>query len=302
MSQARSLSVALAAAVLASLSPATASQAAEPSRALWVMSYNIRYDSLDDRPDWRARRGPMVEQIRFFAPDILGLQEALPAMVDDLAGGLAGYARYGVGRDDGAGRGETTTIFYRAERFQRVLAKTYWCSPTPDTPSKAYDAALPRTFTRLVLKDRATGVTFDVRNAHLDHVGVESRAQCAAQILALAPWPGARLITLGDFNSAPGDAPYRLLTAPQAPYRDAREAASSVFSPTTGTFNRFTPASIGPPIDYIFVDRRLNVARFAVPTDVADAGVISDHFPVLAEITLSPSRTSGPPASAGSDR
>lgn len=288
MSKARSLSVALAAAVLASLLPVTGSQAGEPGRALWVMGYNIRYDNPADRPDWRTRRGPMVEQIRFFAPDILGLQEALPTMVDQLAGDLAGYAHYGVGRDDGARLGETTTIFYRAERFQRVLARTYWCSPTPDTPSKAYDAALPRTFTRLVLKDRITGVTFDVRNAHLDHVGAESRAKCAAQILALAPWPKARLITLGDFNSAPEETPYRLLTAPEGPYRDARAAASSVFSPTQGTFNGFKPTTSGPPIDYIFVDRRLNVARFAVPTDVTDAGVISDHFPVLAEITLSP--------------
>lgn len=285
MSKARSLSIILAASLLAGLLPITAARGAQADRALWVMSYNIRYDNPDDRPDWRARRGPMVEQVRFFRPDILGLQEALPAMVDDLAGGLAGYAHYGVGRDDGAGRGETTTVFYRADRFQRVLAKTYWCSPTPDTPGKAYDAALPRTFTRLVLKDRRTGVLFDVRNAHLDHVGSESRAKCAAQILNLAAWPGARLITLGDFNSGPGDAPYRVLTAPQGPYRDARHAAATVFAPS-GTFNNFTLASIGPPIDHIFVDRRLKVDRFAVPTDVTDAGVISDHFPVLAEITL----------------
>ena len=61
-------------------------------------------------------------------------------------------------------------------------------------------------------------------------------------------------------------------------------SASSVFAPS-GTFNNFTLASIGPPIDHIFVDSRLNVGRFAVPTDVTDAGVISDHFPVLAEIT-----------------
>ena len=57
-----------------------------------------------------------------------------------------------------------------------------------------------------------------------------------------------------------------------------------MFAPS-GTFNNFTLASIGPPIDHIFVDSRLNVGRFAVPTDVTDAGVISDHFPVLAEIT-----------------
>ncbi len=280
----RPLKIGLAATVLALTAAASPAPAKEPTQqALWVMSYNIRYDNPDDKPDWRARRGPMADQIRFFRPDILGLQEALLPMVADLAKALPAYESYGVGRDDGASQGESTTLFYRSDRFTRLAANTYWCSPTPDKPGKAYDAALPRTFTRLVLKDRLTGAILDVRNAHLDNVGAESRARCAAQILDLPPWPKAQLIAMGDFNSGPDEAPHRLLTTGATPYQDARDAASSVFSPP-GTFNDFNVFTTGSPIDYILVDRRMSVGRFATPTDTANGAVISDHFPVIAEI------------------
>jgi endonuclease/exonuclease/phosphatase family metal-dependent hydrolase len=261
-----------------------AARAAPPS--LWVMSYNIRYDNPDDRPDWRARREPMARQIAFLRPDILGVQEALAPQVADLSKALPDYAHYGVGRDDGDKRGESTTIFYRAARFERLVARTQWCSPTPDRPGKAYDAALPRTYTRLVLRDRVSGVLLDIRNAHFDHVGAESRRLCALQIRDQAPWSGARLIVLGDFNSMPGEPPYLALTAPDAPLKDARFSSPVVFGPA-GTFNNFSPA-VAPsgPIDHVFVDRALAVPRFATLTDTDNGLAISDHFPVIAEIAL----------------
>lgn len=274
----------LAAALSVAAAWPTVASAQAPS--LRVMSYNIRYDNPDDRPDWRERRGPMARQIAFFAPDILGVQEALQPQVADLSGALPAYAHYGVGRDDGHQRGETTTIFYRAARFERLLAETRWCSPTPERPGKAYDAALPRTYARLVLRDRLTGALLDVRNAHLDHVGAESRRLCAQQIRDQAPWAGARLIVIGDFNSAPGDPPYKVLTSGDAPLRDARLSSPVVFGPA-GTFNDFLPG-VAPtgPIDHIFLGRDLISLRFATLTDTENGKAISDHFPIIAEIAL----------------
>jgi endonuclease/exonuclease/phosphatase family metal-dependent hydrolase len=270
----------------------SAAQVQGPS--FWVMSYNIRYDNPDDRPDWRARRGPMARQIGFFAPDILGVQEALLPMVADLSAALPGYDHYGVGRDDGDKAGETTTIFYRGARFERLLAQTRWCSPTPEKPGKAYDAALPRTYTRVVLRDRASGVLLDVRNAHLDHKGLESRRLCARQIRDQVVWPGARLVVLGDFNSAPGEPPHGALTSGDDGLRDARAVSPVVFGPA-GTFNDFSPgAPPTGPIDYVFVDRAVQVLRFATLTDTESGQAISDHFPVIAELALpSPSPNPG---------
>lgn len=267
----------LLAAALLIAAPATA-------ETLRVMSYNIRYDNPQDVPPWPERRPHMAAQIAFVAPDVLGVQEALLPMVDDLSQALDGYEHYGVGRDDGAKTGETTTVFWRRERFEKLSATTQWCGQTPDTPSKDADAALPRTFTRLILKDKRSGQVFDVRNAHFDHIGVVARDNCAAQILALPQVPGARLIVLGDFNTGPDSAPYKRFTAETSPLKDARSASALRFGPL-GTFNGFDIRKTdGEPIDHIFVDRALKVTRFATLTDSFTGKVISDHFPVVADV------------------
>ncbi|MFT3996092.1 MAG: endonuclease/exonuclease/phosphatase family protein [Asticcacaulis sp.] len=252
---------------------------------LRVMSYNIRYDGPDDRPNWRERRPHMSAQIRFFAPDILGVQEALPHMVDGLAVDLTGYDHYGLGRDDGK-VGESTTVFYNRARFERLSAATQWCSPAPDRPGKAYDAAYPRTITRLVLKDRRTGQVFDVRNTHFDHVGEAARQACARQLKGMAAFRGARVIVMGDFNTGPDSEAYRILTTGTGlTLQDTRRLSPIVFGPQ-GTFNGFDIRRSGTAIDHIFVGEGLDVERFGVLTDSFDGQVISDHFPLVADIRL----------------
>lgn len=256
---------------------------AESSGLVRVMSYNIRYDNPDDVPDWNQRRPHMLDQILFLNPDILGLQEALPHMVAQMAERLGAYAHYGKGRDDGE-RGESTTIFFRRDRFDLVASQTYWCSATPDVPSIGEDAALPRTFTRLVLKERQSGLLWDVRNAHLDHVGKRARETCARQIKALPAYPQARLVVMGDFNSGTDSPAYQVLTAETAPHlRDARRVSPVLFGPE-GTFNDFDIRLSGQAIDHIFVGPGLSVDRFATLAESIQGQVISDHFPLVADL------------------
>jgi endonuclease/exonuclease/phosphatase family metal-dependent hydrolase len=254
--------------------------AAEPLR---VMSYNIRIDVASDTPRWAERKAPMVKQIAFLAPDILGVQEAQQTAVADLAVQLTGYTHYGLGRDDGK-VGETTTLFWRTERFEAVQSSTEWCSRTPRTPGKDYDAAYPRTITRVILRDKMTGRLLDVRNTHFDHVGVVAREKCALQIEATPVWPKADIVVLGDFNSGPDSAPYRVLTDDQGlKLADARRLAKVDFGPS-GTFNGFDITKSGEAIDHIFVSRDTGVIRYGVLTDSFDGKVISDHFPVVADL------------------
>ncbi|WP_333896962.1 endonuclease/exonuclease/phosphatase family protein [Brevundimonas aurantiaca] len=272
----------------------TAAARAEPFAApepqpIRLMSYNIRYDAPDDRPNWPERRPHMARQIAFFAPDMLGVQEALIPMVAYLAEQAPDYDHYGLGRDDGAEGGETTTLFWRRDRFEVVRKQTLWCSPTPDRPSKGWDAALPRTLTRVVLRDRSDGRLLDVRNAHFDHVGVVAREQCAALAADLPPATAegetAAVVLLGDFNTGPDSAPYRRIVS--AGLRDARTVSPVVFGPST-TYNGFdlAKAADGAPIDHVFVDRRLAVERFGVLTDSFSGQVISDHFPLVVDVTF----------------
>ncbi len=255
---------------------------ARPADTVRVMSYNIRIDRASDEPTWAQRRGPMANQVLFVDPDILGVQEARPAMVRWLGNRLEGWERYGVGRDDGARRGETVTLFWRAARFEAIERQTVWCSPTPETPSRGWDAAHPRTITRVVLRDRANDRLWDVRNTHFDHRGEKARANCADQLAAMAPAEGANLVVLGDFNAGPSSEPYRRLVG--SGLTDARSISPIVFGPD-GTFNAFNIAQTdGEAVDHVFVGPGLHVRRFGVLTDSFGGKVISDHFPVVADI------------------
>ncbi len=274
-------------AYLALALPAAAEHAkAPPTR---VMSYNIRIDVASDVPRWAERKVPMVRQIAFLAPDIMGVQEAQQTAVADLAAQLPDYAHYGLGRDDGK-LGETTTLFWRTDRYEALQKTTEWCSRTPRTPGKDYDAAYPRTITRVILRDKTTGRLLDVRNTHFDHVGVVAREKCAEQIEATPVWPQADIVVLGDFNSGPDSAPYRVLTDDRGlKLADARTLAKVDFGPR-GTFNGFDIQKSGDAIDHIFVSRDTSVIRYGVLTDSFDGKVISDHFPVVADMNFATHR------------
>ncbi|HYC97485.1 endonuclease/exonuclease/phosphatase family protein [Brevundimonas sp.] len=286
MTLARTVSALIAAAVLSAAPVAQAAAGAGDPAAFRVMSYNIRFDGPSDNPLWSERRPHMADQIAFLDPDLLGLQEALPHQVAWLAEQLPGYDRYGLGRDDGLA-GEAATLFWRRDRYERLRAETFWCSPTPDRPSKGWDAAYPRTVTRVLLRDRRDGRLLDVRNTHFDHVGVVAREQCAELVSGLAPaeadGAAAEVVLMGDFNTGPDTAPYRRIVA--SGLRDARAISPTDFGPA-GTFNAFDIAkdNEGVAIDHIFVGPGLAVERFAVPTDSFGGRVISDHFPVVADV------------------
>ena len=265
---------------------AGAATAGEPG-SFRVMSYNIRVDVPTDNPTWEERRPHMAAQIAFLDPDILGVQEAHSAMVGYLAERLPGYDRYGLGRDDGGPVGETTTLFWKRDRYEPVSVGTFWCSPTPEVPSKGWDAAYPRTVTRAVLRDRRDGGLLDVRNTHFDHVGEEAREQCAALVSRLTPaevgGERARVVLMGDFNTGPGTPPYDRIIA--SGLRDARALSPVVFGPA-GTFNAFDIArdNDGVAIDHVFVGPGLAVERFGVLTGSFGGRVISDHFPLVADL------------------
>lgn len=267
---------------------ATAMLAALPAsgETLRLMSYNIRVDVSSDNPRWAERREPMAKQIAFTAPDIFGVQEAAQTAVADLADRLPAYDHFGLGRDDGTS-GETTSVFYDRTRFARIEASTQWCSKTQDVPGRDADAAYPRTITRLILRDRKSGRLLDIRNTHFDNVGAVARENCARQLESIPPYPEALVMIMGDFNTGVDSAPYRILSGEGGlNLKDARRGAAIDFGPA-GTFNGFDITKTdGEAIDHIFVGRALTVSRFGVLTDSFGGRVISDHFPIVADVVL----------------
>ncbi len=263
-------------------------------QAITAITYNLRFDNPSDGPDaWPERRSWLAAQIRFYNPDLLGVQEALLSQLLYLDQECPAYARVGVGRDDGADKGEFSALLYRRDRFELLGSGTFWLSPTPEGPSKGWDAALPRVCTWAHLRDRLNGKELWVYNTHFDHIGREARLESARLILSrIREQAGsAPAILMGDLNATPDDAPIALL---RAGLHDTRQrSVEPAFGPEA-TFNGFKFHEIpANRIDYIFVNDPWRVLQQATLTDSRNGHYPSDHFPVLARIDW-------PEAAAGS--
>lgn len=261
------------------------------AQSLRVMSYNIRYDNpADGLNAWSNRKGFLADQVRIADPDILGVQESLPHQIQYLAAALPGYDHAGVGRDEN-GAGESTTIFFKKDRFEMTELKMFWLSDTPEVMSKGWDAAIRRICTYVRLKDKESGRKLLVLNTHFDHVGVEARKKSAELIvsrIAAINTSGDPVVLLGDFNATPESEPVLRL---RSSLSDARDVARESILPQQGSFNGFdSGAPAANLIDHIFVSKDFSVTRFAMLVESKEGRYPSDHFPVVAELELSQAR------------
>lgn len=256
---------------------------------LKLMTYNIRLDlEADGENSWSNRKDFFTAQIQFYEPDIFGVQEARPNQIDDLNSLLPQYNHLGIGRE-GIDKGESSAIFYNAQRLRVVTSNTFWLSETPDEISKGWDAAFNRVCTYALFKDKKSRATFWVFNTHLDHVGEEARTKSIQLILSKIKSLNTKKLPvffMGDFNSEPTS--QRIIDLKKE-MNDSRELSlAKPFGPS-GTFNDFKHNEpVTKLIDYIFISKnaKLKVMKYAVLSDSKDLKYPSDHLPVYVEIDV----------------
>lgn len=282
---------------------AVAAPATKPTH-LRVMTYNIRLDLASDGANrWANRSHWVAAQVLWLRPDIFGMQEVLPGQKADLMAQLPQYRIFGGGRDDGKETGEASPIGFDKNRFNLLESGLFWLSPTPSVPSKGWDAALPRIVTWARLRIRGTQQVVLAVNTHWDHIGIVARQQSAAQMQS---WIGEnakrceKVLVLGDFNSELDSEQMRGLMKEPLALRDARGASRTQPFGPSGTFNAFDPQpNPTRAIDHVLLGRDIDVERYAVFAQVIDGRVPSDHFPVLADLALTPCRQGTTPRVPG---
>lgn len=254
---------------------------------LKLMTYNIRLDVASDGENaWPNRKEYWASQIQFYEPDIFGIQEALPHQVTDIETLLPGYNCIGIGRD-GEGKGESSNIFYKKDRFKVVEQNTFWLSETPDKISKGWDAALNRVCTYALFKDSKTRQNFWVFNTHLDHVGEIARTNSIKLILSKIKEQNTKnypVFFMGDFNSEPNE--QRIIDLKKEMDDSLAISKEKPFGPS-GTFNAFRHnEAVTKRIDYIFLSKGnpFKVKKYAVLSDSKDLKYPSDHLPVFIEL------------------
>ncbi|MEM6379263.1 MAG: endonuclease/exonuclease/phosphatase family protein [Bacteroidota bacterium] len=254
---------------------------------LRVMSYNIRYNNPNDGPNaWPERKDYLINQVLFSEASILGIQEGLLDQVQYIDQAIPNFAYVGVGRDDGKTAGEFSAIFYDKRKYKVLSSGTFWLSPTPEEPSKGWDAALPRVCTYARLKAKG-GNKFWIFNTHFDHRGKVARVESTKVILEQIKRLNTKqehVILMGDFNLPPESEAIQNLSKQLNDTYDVSELPP--LGPA-GTFNSFSWAqAIERRIDYIFVSSDVKVKHMAILTDSKDQRYPSDHFPVLAKLRL----------------
>ena len=248
-----------------------------------VMSFNLLCSG-KFRRRWQNRIPLAVRPIRNYEPDTFGVQEAHIGWMNALAASLPDYAWVGVGRDDGAEKGEFSAVFFRRDMFTLIDSGTFWLSETPEKPGLGWDADCIRVCTWALLENVETGKRFVHFNTHLDHIGRVAQ-QKGAELVAERSrtlFADVPAFFTGDFNVTPDSAPCKAVKS--GGFLDARDVA-----PVTDkgvTFHDFESGRESSVIDYVFVRGDVKVNSFSVIRDKIDGDLPSDHYPVIAEIDI----------------
>lgn len=252
-------------------------------------SFNVRNDNPGDIGNlWSQRKEVAANLLRFHQFDVFGTQEGKPNQIEDLSTLLPEYANHGAGRDDGKSAGEHSSVFYKKDKFKLLSKGDFWLSETPDKPGLGWDATCCNRIASWVqLQDVKSGKKFFFFNAHFDHEGkiarVESSKLMIKKIKEIAGNTPA--VFTGDLNGNHESEWY--LTLKNSGF--LTDTYNQVKAPyvNNGSFNGWkTPKEGKDIIDHIFVTKGFTANRWGLLTDTYRGKFVSDHFPVLVEVTM----------------
>ncbi|POR35745.1 Uncharacterized protein TPAR_04067 [Tolypocladium paradoxum] len=276
------------------------------SMPLRLVSFNIRYATrrpvLGEQP-WSVRCPKLCTQLRFVTAGhqspFVCLQEALYSQVNDVQAHLgSSWAFVGRGRGEGETDGEFSPVFYRTDIWNCIRSETRWLSPTPEKPSRGWDANLNRIVTMGEFSHRATNTRVVVMSTHFDNIGVVARNNSAKLLTEFAKEWGrgkgteSSAVLIGaDFNSTPDEEAYKAMTAPGSGMSDIADLV-----PESRKYgNHLTYTSFGEPtespsrIDYLFIrePRTAKIETFGVLANSFDDQIrLSDHRAVVADLDI----------------
>lgn len=265
-----------------------------------VISFNMRRDSVFTRKNsWEFRKDIATDIIKRTNATIIGVQELMPNMRQDIKDALSGYSIFGIGRCKKSSA-EHSDIIIKDSDISVINHSTFWLSKTPNKiGSRGFLAMFPRICTVVDVTILSTGQKIRVFNTHFDHISTFARRVGADIILKYIrnitlkePLP---TIIMGDLNAKPRSKEIKKFT--EGTIYEGKSFINVLDyvdndNPTIlpkNTHHGFKGSGSllsKSPIDYIFVSPDFEVVKATIFRDQIDGRYPSDHYPVIATLKL----------------
>ena len=255
-----------------------------------VMSFNIRLDIQSDGINsWDNRKDILIDLLKEYSPDFLGMQEVRKNQLVYLKEKLSEYDYIGISRSEDV-EDEHSPIFFKKDKFSLISSNTFWLSETPDKSSKGWDAAFNRIVSWGKFKEMKSDKILFVFNTHFDHIGLRARMESVKLLKKkIAEITGNEdYIVTGDFNFDPNSDFYKLITSKEnseIALIDVSQSDETTRKNIKPTFNGFDLQNrIIGPIDFIFAKPNISVQEYKVIDTLYKGRFPSDHFPIIAKL------------------
>jgi endonuclease/exonuclease/phosphatase family metal-dependent hydrolase len=256
---------------------------------LFVMSFNIRMimDNDASRRSWTDRREDVVSLIQRYSPSIVALQEVENRSTDLMPESeQLKYLTHELSEYQFACVPESGVLSRQPILYDDSLLTLLEEGMILDAPIQRYREGFRgriATWARFSVKSSSGSEPILVRviNIHYHHLFTSSQLASSLRIRDFIKHEVSEeeaVIVLGDFNLLEGS--YLL-----DPLRDA--GLRQVLPPSpTGSFHGFTGTTLWPRIDHVFVNAPVELLEGHLLYDRTDRGYPSDHFPVLARLSI----------------
>lgn len=275
-----------------------------------ILCQNMKYAACkkieDPEKSAEVRRHRFQWLVEKYDPDIVGMQE-----VDELWKSMLRedfrekYDMYYLYRGSLKGSNEAEPVMWKKEKFEKVEDGSFWLSETSDTPyPPGFGRYYPRICNWVRLKEKESGKIIRIGSTHFDFYEdnepikvIRSLFEKECAIAGDEPY-----IFMGDFNIGYLEEKYNVLMDTKAFYdlRPAAEAAAKegkcvLGEIREGSNNGFRLADGKRFIDYIVggANAPIEIQKFgycydqpAVPEKGINAGFVSDHFGVFAQVEV----------------
>ena len=289
--------------------------ASERSTTIHVGTYNVwgnrqrnsmvyKYKKAPESRLWENSRDILAQMIVDANWDIFGVQEGgdlvrkeLPKLVKEKGGRYKWwFQRPNPAIPEKEDKNLANGIVWRSDRFKLSNKQVFWLSPTPDTPSKAWEEKVKhwRFVMSATVKDKKSGLefTFMVTHCPLMRSTCEKSAKLIVEREKQMNPDDKVVIFVGDMNSQP-ETPYsQIIRTRFTDTRDIAKERSEVAGTMNGAAVRTTPPT--RTIDYIYIrgnKPKYEVLSHKVFMDKYKVGeellFPSDHCAVGAKIKLS---------------